>query len=187
VATFHYDVEDAIAFSLDHFRRTGLTRFRAAAGVLVALGLGLSFALSEGVVLLACTLFFVVFGALMVFRWRSLLEPTLRRQYGMGKNLTFLGVHRVSLHEHYLRNESPVSLAFYRWEMVEGVQRQAGLIMIYISAVMAVLVPERAFANAAEADAFYAALMDRYEVSRVSTPDLRSPPWVGLVLDAPPG
>jgi len=72
---------------------------------------------------------------------------TARRLYAEGRNVGTLGWHRLSITENGLRTESEAGLGEWRFEGVERIAEAETFAFVYVSAVMALVIPKQRIAR----------------------------------------
>ena len=72
---------------------------------------------------------------------------TARRLYAEGRNVGTLGWHRLSITENGLRTESEAGLGELRFEGVERIAEGETFAFVYVSAVMALVIPKQRIAR----------------------------------------
>jgi YcxB-like protein len=103
----------------------------------------------------------VAFGLLTVggwpffYRWR--IHRLIHRLYAEGQNYNVVGPRRLVLSPEFLTYSSPISQTVTRWIGVERIVAEPQALYIMVSAISAIPVPRRAFANDADFDRFVAA------------------------------
>jgi hypothetical protein len=93
----------------------------------------------------------LIMAVVVFFRFRSRFEGTLTRNaeklYKEGKNVGLFESRTITLDADGVRHESPASNSFTRWSSIEKVAVTADYLFIYYSALTALVIPRRAFAD----------------------------------------
>lgn len=87
-------------------------------------------------------------------RIRRLTEKRIKKMLEEGDNSEFLGDQCMTLTEEGVEKKSPTSERKNSWASVQRIVETKNLLMIYVSAVSAYLVPLRAFEKAEEKEVF---------------------------------
>ncbi len=158
---YHVTLDDIHAFNL-HYARTSPQSLRSRRSVRFALTFLLGALLCSLGVLSKAPLPFWLMGFLILGGWWAMfprrLEQMLRRYterlYASGKNAGVLGPHRLSAGPEWLSESTDVREVRTHWRAVERVEDAGEHLFLYVTAFSAVIVPKRAFATPADAEAF---------------------------------
>ncbi len=85
-------------------------------------------------------------------RW---LKQMMIKAMSGGRNRGTLGKHLISVDETGLNEKTDVNDSHWDWPGIEQVQQTEDYIFIYISSIMAHVIPKQAFANRDQADEFF--------------------------------
>jgi hypothetical protein len=102
-------------------------------------------------------------GGLAIYTVLTLALTKLTEWWGMralSKSTSLLGVvgaHTMTLESAQLIDSCEVNENRYRWQGIERIERTAGYLIFWLNATLAHIVPLRAFASPADAEAFEAA------------------------------
>jgi hypothetical protein len=162
-------VEDLIEFSVfHHFRSASGRKQRGCVLALFIVAIGITLivlipALIASVVTkdLPTRLVVIVFGIVLassmvflIFRQKHNLRRAVARLYAEGSTETLIGWHRMILTSENMHVQSGFITTKMRWSAFQRVVRAPQLVCCYYSAVHAVIVPTRAFADEAEIQRF---------------------------------
>lgn len=163
---FELTMDDIVAWS-QTLHRTNQTTRRGMRAVWLMFGLATVLILLIAVVSrpinypLAAT--GVVFGLFtmggwpFMYRWR--VQRLVHRLYS-GSRVNVVGPRRVILSPEFVAYSSPMSQTVTRWAGIEGIIAEPQALYILVSAISAIPVPRRAFANDADFERFVAAARD---------------------------
>lgn len=109
---------------------------------------------------------------LLWFPWayRRKVKKIVAGMIGEGRNRTLLGKQRVTLSPEGITKSSDVDQTTVAWSGVERVMKDKDYLFVYISALTAIIIPRRAFADAVGFDEFAIKATRYYEEAATTLP-----------------
>lgn len=99
------------------------------------------------------------------FYWR-LMDNNVKRVLNEGQNKGVLGKHMITISEQGLHETTEVNVSQFAWTGFDRVERNEQYIFAFISAVMAHIIPIRAFSDSNQANEFYSAMKNYIEQAK---------------------
>jgi hypothetical protein len=89
------------------------------------------------------------------FVYKRSMKYSITKMLENGQNKGTIGSHSITITDHELRETTEVSDSRWTWSGVERVEQTTDYIFIFISPVMAHIIPKRAFESPDTAAMFY--------------------------------
>jgi hypothetical protein len=112
------------------------------------------------------SLILLLSGAFYPAFYRAWLSRTVERMFSEGQSDHLLGKKEVSITPVEIVEASATRSTTVRWSAVERIETDGDLVYVYISAVEAIVIPRRAFADEAGFAAFKGAAIQYWRASR---------------------
>lgn len=176
-------LQDAIAYNeychnhTPRLRRYN-RRFRFLGPLAIIAGASLTLRLLQGhplawwawiILLLGAAFYFAIHPAV----WRFALRKQVKLLSEAGAYKAFIGAYAVTIGADGIRSVASIGEALYRWDAVTSVVKTETHLFLFLSETMAVFIPRRAFADAAQETAFLAEI-ECYRAGAVAVPAVAS-------------
>lgn len=103
----------------------------------------------------------IILLSLQPSRLRRAIRKQYERLYAEGSNQALFGAYRAIITPARLIVSGPLMETHYRWEAIERIERAPQYIVLYVSALNGIILPVRAFRDAAQCDEFVAEIAMR--------------------------
>ena len=173
---YEITMEDAVAFSLWDWKRS--MEYKKRTGVILLLSAligGLVYLLLWMTHFAAWSVFFSGFCSgvvglafYMLAIMPSVTKQTVEKKMGDCRNAVLITRHKTRFDAQGIDTQTAVSHTKVSWGGVEKVRRGPDAAYLYLTGMMAFIIPARAFSDAASFDAFYALCERYFEAARAA-------------------
>ena len=160
-ATYELTKDDFILFNMYHYENSkvmkkSLILLRFLLPLFLFVTAVVSFVLRQEIVIRS--IIYIIFGCLWYMLFPKAAKKSIYKKvdqfFSEGKNLSLLGKHSIEISEKSITETSETSEVKHTWATVEKIVETESLIIIYVSAVSAYIVPIKAFNSIEEKNSF---------------------------------